>query len=447
MLKKIMFFIKVNPQYLIYTYWLLIVGFIAFAIDYAIVPDEAVHFTAVEYYSRHTPNPFLSEQSDSFNAGQLTRLGSYIYYYLMGFVYNFGIFINKNPLILVRLLSALFSLGTLIYLNKIADLLRVEKKIKLAALFLIANLPMFLIISAGVNYDSLSIFVSTLIAYHFIQLSKKFTVYRSLILFNLIILAPLVKFSLAPISLVAVASYAILFFTRAKSKKKNKNIKTKEKIIISSLLIALVIISGILIERYVINYIDYGVFNPVCDQVLTKEQCASNFVYQRDQQYIDAQLQQPTINYIHYTAQWLQIMNARTYGVLAHNNFIDNYTVIYTGLLISIVLVLMFIRRFMLTRKNMYIAVVAVFYTAVLIYVNAGGYERSQQIGLAVQGRYLFPVAFIFTLLTLSLYTKEFNKIRASFAYKLLIILLITFALLAGPFNLYYGTNSTWWFR
>lgn len=450
-IKRIYKFIVGNPHYFVITYFVLVAGLFAYSLNYAIVPDEGPHFTSIEYYSRFTPSPFIDVQDDAFESGDLTRLGSYLYYYFMGFIYNFAEGLGVNPLIPIRMTSVLFGGLTLLFLSKIGRLLNLEKKAATTILFLIANIPMFIVIAAGVNYDALVIVLAVITAYLMLLMSKKITLWRVLVLLIVVGIGPLVKFAFAPLSLVATVVLIYYLFSassyRMPKKIPEQVINTFKGWRLWATLLLIVTLIGVIFlftERYVVNYLEYGALNPKCDLVLTEDQCQNNFVYRRTKIYENANLEEPTVRLVSYLPQWYDLMISRTYGVLAHKSFNENAMIINIGLVLSLLLMIAFIRRYNFNKEGLYIVFSLLVYLTALVATNISGYKRSQEIGMAVQGRYLFPIAFPFIIYTVSLYAALFRKYRSNKLYSLVCIMILSFAVWAGPVNLTQGINESW---
>lgn len=443
MLKKLINLVMRKPEIVVFIYFFSLASIIAYLIVYGIVPDEVVHYGSIQYYSRFFPKLFLPRQIDSFYLGEVSRQGSFLYYYLAGFFYKIIVDIKLDPLIFVRFFSVVFSTLTLIFLNKIAIFLNMEKKLRIVALFFIANVPMFLVISAGVNYDALVIMLATIICYLMLLLSKRITTTKSLTLFIFVVIGPLIKFAFAPISFSALVIYGYLFITR---KHKIQIAKERRSILFINLVLltVLLICSFVFAAKYIKNYLDYKAINPRCDRVLTIEQCKENFVYRRTEIYGKAKLKEPKLNQITYLAEWSRLMNERTAGILGHKVFKGNEGIFYISYLITMCIFIIFIKNYKFRRSTIYIVFVTIFYTICLILNNQSAFKVSQDISLAVQGRYLFPISFVFAVFSLSLAFKSTYKNRNSSIYNLVLICLIVFSLILGPWNIRNGINRQW---
>jgi hypothetical protein len=446
MLRKIKAFIREKPEYLIYLYFLLVAGSLAYLLVYAIVPDEGVHYAAVEYYAKHTPSPFVGPQTGGFEAGELAKNGSFFYYYLLGFFYNIADFLQTDPLVPLRMLSVVASVGTLILLGAIADFWKIEKKAKLAGLFLVANIPMFLFISAGVNYDAWIIFLATLAAYILLRLAKQMSLVGGLALLNIIVFGPLIKLAFAPLSIVATSFLILLTIRSYVSKKVSiKMPQKRQQFVSTTLLVCLFLLgAGLFVGRYVNNYAKYQKLNPDCDQVMSVQVCSRNFVYRRAQIYKNANLTEPEVRSQIYLPSWVGLMVERTYGLLGHKLFINSLLLTNIGVVLFYVMLASFIRKFRFEWGGMYIVLAAATYLTGLILTNISSYKETQEIGLAVQGRYWFPVLIPFIFYIMHLNNKFLTKYSNKLAYRLVIVVVVLFSIYSGIPNILRGTNRSW---
>jgi hypothetical protein len=442
MLRRLLEQVKNNPIYLVYFYFILVAGFLAFSFTYGVAPDEKVHYPAVELYSSHTPFPNIPTQTDFFEAGQVSRSGSFFYYYISGFFFRFFDIININPLVPLRLINVLMATLTLMVLYKISRLLGVEKRISTAAVFVIANIPMFIVLSTGVNYDNAIILLSALAALYLLKLSTEFTVINSLFLLNFLAIGAITKFAFMPIAFVSGAYLVYLFLTKKENIRRKVSKKSKRKIIILSMSLGFMLL--LFAERYGGNYVMYKQLNPSCESVLSEKECTNNLVYKRAEIYKAAELEEPVVNYGNYIPDWYEFMTIRTFGVLGHKYFTYDFRIIYTGMALSLILGVAFIRRFKFDRSTNYIPLVFFVYVVALICTNISSYKVTQEAGLAVQGRYIFPVSLVFIIYIISLHNRLLNKKSSNNSYKIVLFLLIIFAMLIGPLNIRNGINYTW---
>jgi hypothetical protein len=167
--------------------------------------------------------------------------------------------------------------------------------------------------------------------------------------------------------------------------------------VLSLAIVTIAISGGLFLERYAVNMFTYGNIRPDCSQILTESQCRENYVYDRTKLYKEANLPAPTTPLDVYVVMWYRTMIERTYGLLAHRSFKLNNAVVTCVTLAGYVLIALSLRRLFspMHRKmpdDAIIPLITVVYITALISTNREIYMYSQEIGLAVQGRYWLPV-------------------------------------------------------
>lgn len=139
-------------------------------------------------------------------------------------------------------------------------------------------------------------------------------------------------------------------------------------------------------------------------------------------------------------------MISRVYGLLGHKQFTANAQIINTAILGFYILIVLIIRRISLGDGIILIIPgMFVLYTLVLISVNIGSYKLSQNLDLAIQGRYWFPVLLPLIIYTLYLYNNYLTK--HNIHRKLIIGIMVIFSLRAGLPNIVSGIQNNGWLR
>lgn len=438
--------IKKKPEYLVYIYFFLITSVLALSMKILQVgPDETIHIGIIEHYAKYSLDPFLVKQTTDFNLGELTRNPSYFYNYILSiFVRLFRLLHIYTPYLL-RMINVILGSLTLVGLNWLGRELKLPNKIRFLILFFVANIPMYLFLSAVVNYDNLVILLSTIGITTAVSISNNFDIKKMYILTLIIIIGPIVKLSFVALS--TVFTIFILYtavLNRRKMLKSFSSYSHKPLIVILALSIALISI-GLFSERYGPNLLKYQALKPSCEKVLTDSQCSENFIYTRTKIYKDAKLAVPTINPVGYIVEWSKIMVSRTYGLLGERSFKNWPIVIMIGNVIFanfLALLIIMYRPFKHT-KYWFIPASAFVYLAGLILTNINIYRYSQEIGLAVQGRYWFPILFPLLMYSGYLFQKTF-KVAFQNNTNILLYIAIGLLIVMGPINILHGIGPHW---
>lgn len=133
--------------------------FIAIRLDTGISPDEPAHFIFSKHYSTTWGKP--PDTLETYSQGWYIEQNPFLYYWTNGRIINLTQLINPSVtdatlLLILRLLSSLYSTGTLIFLYLLSKLIIHKAWWRLLPVFLLSNTLMFVLLSGGVNYDNLA---------------------------------------------------------------------------------------------------------------------------------------------------------------------------------------------------------------------------------------------------------------------------------------------------
>ena len=132
--------------------------YVALNLAEGIVPDEKAHFIFSKVYATTWGIP--PDSPETYAQGWYIAHNPFLYHWINGRVINLIMFFNPaasnwDLLIVLRLTSVLYSLGTLYFCYLLAKELIRKPWWPLLPVFLLANTLMFVFISGGVNYDNL----------------------------------------------------------------------------------------------------------------------------------------------------------------------------------------------------------------------------------------------------------------------------------------------------
>ncbi len=437
--------IKTRPELLIYIYFVIAASFLAVIIKFGVGPDEIYHHDFIKYYGANSADPFITSQTYAYYLGELTREPAYLYHYLLSFPYRIADFLGINTVVFLRFINIFFGLLSLIVLNRLALTLKLGNYIRFASLLFIANIPMFLFLSSSINYDNLIIFLSVLSLLLLIQLSKSFNALRFLLASLIMVAGPLIKHSFLPISTAIFIFLVIILFKNRRDIYGKSLAIVKKRKITSILLAVLVIIStGLFLERYVQNYLQYSTYAPKCHKIIEIEKCRQSALLADGEKVRKFAPKIESVNPVTYLPKWLTIMNSRIFGVFSHEKFQENKTIMQATFVVLVVTFLLFIRWFKF-RKDLFayvIPVAFVIYTAALIYTNMKSYKISSDINRAVQGRYWLPVLLPFFIYVASL--RKFNIYPNKLFFKTVFVITVIGIFAMGMPNILHGIDQSW---
>ncbi len=426
--------------------------FLALKLQKGIIPDEPAHFAFSEYFSTTWGIP--KDSPTTYIYGWYINQNPFLYFWLNGRALNILHLIVPSAsewqmLIFLRILNAVYSLGTVIFCYLLSKEIIRHKWWQLLPVFLLTNTLMFVFLSGGVNYDNLANLFSAAGLYFLVRVfyGKDF-VSNSLGWIICICLGTLVKYPILPLALAM--GIAWLIFT-IKYRKLLFPIKIYGAKMIAMSLISVGVIAGNL-GIYGVNLVKYHAITPACTDFLSTSVCElSPFVERYNQISLDHKLtitesiQLGYPNPIEYVVDsWIPNMFYRIFGILAHLSYFPSHIIILYRLLLFWGILLAF-RYWKKPAFGIYSLIgIFVFYALVLLYMN---YDSELIYGfkqIAMQGRYIFPViGAAYVLIGYFLMNVQNRALRV---LTLVSTLALFFA--GGPikFILHYNTIFQGWF-
>lgn len=426
------------------TFWLMLVYFAAKAFYFAlrirerVFPDEASWFGMVEIFSRSSFLPVDSPESYPF--GLITHIPS-LYFFLLGKVLQCNVF-PINDLVFLRLINVVTSVVSVVFAWRLARALALTLAVRCLFLVMLTNTVMFTFVSAAVSYDTLSTLCAVLSLYYLVLFFQKRLVTYVLLGCFFALAGTLTKVVLLPYGLALLL--AVAFNERGRLLWLVKELPTFIVSLRGRDAVFAALCLGALaanVALYGGNFFRYGSVLPGMEQVLPVEACLQNRLFARDyvvREYqsgrltlLDAQriaLQirdpgdrasawnrlaeavndrqqgpSPRMGRWRYALEWGEVVVSRTYSVAAHfslfkypHDFYPYYAIFFLAAMLWI-----FRCRELLVPGMGGVIIVALFYSLFLMQgVNYTIYRISGAMGLALTGRYMFPVLVPLYLLT-----------------------------------------------
>ena len=426
--------------------------FLAFNLQTGIIPDESHRFGVSKYLVNTWGIP--KDIPLTKISGEYIRQGSFLGYWI--YARLLSIFITFAPsatewqlLVFLRLMNALFSLGTVVFVYQISRKIINNKWIQLLPVFMITNTLMFVFLSGGVNYDNPAIFFCTVSLYYFIKSIKdeEFIV-SSLTWLVMISTASLIKYSILPLAFIMVVLWVVFYIKTKPVVSFRKLMRFKELFLALVLLILLACNFSI----YGLNIIRYHSLQPQCYDVYPEEICdVSTYVVRHrnlalpEKRNVFQAFKQGDPEPIRYIYDyWIRTMMDRIFGIMGHKIYFP-INVSYFHLLAfwSFGLGMRYIRKPNFSIIS--IIIIIVFYALTLVQMNYRS-ELTYGFGtsIALQGRYIFPVITLMFVFWGYILECVSNKLIQYTTIGVLIALFIY----SGPmrFIMYYQTVFADWF-
>ena len=377
--------------------WFIVQAFyIALAVKFGIPPDESFHFNLIKLYSESGLSPILLDQVDYYFLGEVVKTPFFLYHWLLSI--PFSLFADSQyaylPLRIVNIALGVFSL---MVIYKISDLLKVTPLVRNISLFMFANTLMFVFLSSAISYDNLFLLLSLGGIYLILQNRVNYSLSNILALFVVIATGLLTKVTFIPLALILLFFLVVQTARQKNIVEKLKSQFFRKKNLNIALMILLILFSGLVLQRYGSNLIQYGTYKPACDVVLEVQQCQQNYLYNRNQAIYGYDSRPPELSGFQYLFDWMYLIQARTIGVLGHVSLEGHARALLLLQILTGIWIVLAVRLWNKHNKAMTLAIIyALFYGLIVLIENNGIYNEVGRVGFAIHGRYIFTSLALF---------------------------------------------------
>lgn len=412
--------------------FLLFTVYMAFNVKMGISSDSWYHLKVSQEYAKTLGIP--ENNPDTYQWRDISHI-PYLYFWINGRILNLNsILLNINEAILLRIISILYSLLTVIGVYLLSKEFLNGKILQTLPTVILTNTLMFLFLSSSINYDNLGNLFAVFSIYFFIKSIKNRgeNIFPILMILTLC-LGVLTKYTLTPLAFILVLLLSIDIWKNRNTWK--LNIGRKELL----LLIPTIILIALNIQLYGTNLYKYKELTPSCEKVLTYEQCLSNGVFYRDEitiPSVDVDLfrmikQGERVDPISYSIIWTWLMTKKIVGIMGDSSFYHSIPVItifflfYVGTFLYGVFN---IKKY--TPIERYLLGILFLYGLILMIVqNYDMYLKKGYPDLALQGRYIFPVIAPLYISLVMTWAKIKNKRVRNIVVISILILLIALSI------------------
>jgi hypothetical protein len=426
--------------------------FVAFNLQRDIVPDEPYHFQVSKDFSTTWGIP--EEVPFAISSGVYIRQNPYLAFWLYGRALTILdlFFPTASPwqqLMYLRIVNSFFSIGTILFVYLIAKELIKDKWWQLLPVFALTHTLMFVLLSAGVNYDNLANMLCAGGAYFLLRLLKgKAFLENSLAWMICIAAAAWIKDAILPLA-AAMAVVTVIYFLKNRPQI-NLAMFSNAKVILLSFFLLILIVGNFSI--YGVNLIKHQSLTPACRDYFSDEACKNTtFAIRRAQLALPEKpnmfqaFRQGYPEPIRYAFDtWIRAMLMKIFGIMGGQQSYYPISITYYHILLYCIIALG-IRYFKGASFSTYsLSGIVGFYTLALFIKNYDTDLAYGFIQVAHQGRYIFPViGIIYGLFSYGLYQVPNPWIR-----KITILITILLFIYGGPirFLIYYHSVFADWF-
>jgi uncharacterized membrane protein len=426
--------------------------YLAFNLKMGVSPDSYYHLEVSQAYSETLGIP--ENTPETYKWQDITRI-PYLSLWLNGRILNLNeATFNFDDVIVLRIFNILTALGTLIFVYLISKRLVKNKWGQILPVFLLSNTLMFVFLSSSINYDNLTILLSTMTMYflvRFLQNPKELK--YTLLIFVFLLLGLLVKSSVLPLTAIIVLVWGYVLLKKKIVKVEYlKQLLTYQNLVLLTIFGLLVILN---FNVYGVNLLVFGKLGPSCTEILTYEQCLENGVFYRSIykiptvfegnifEAIQLILTGQRIGPLLYLPYWVVEMSKKIFGIMGDRSLFMRYEYLvpYFGYFFLGLFLIIKNRKKLKLEEKVLIAISVFYALVVAYYVNYQAYLRHDWMDLALQGRYIFPVLPIVYVV----FSKYFLKIKNKKLLRMLIVGLVVLFVL-GNIGYFFVYVSTDWF-
>jgi hypothetical protein len=454
--------------------------YLAVNISPLVPPDEVTHFGVCKIFSTVF---FLPENSPaSYQYGLVTNI-PWLYYWIMGKLLYLNFF-GISDLVFLRLLNIPLAFATIYYVWRTLRLLTDDRLAQMLLIVAMTNTMMFTFLSAFVSYDNLANLLAAMALYYLFAFLKERSGAMLTLSFLCQLAGCLTKLTFLPLVLILNIVLivhevrklprlpaALMDFLRTSCRRRQ------------GMMLALLLGLTLNIVLYGGNYIRYRSIAPDMATVISVESAmqyrlaARGYILSmfkegrisKEQALVMAsRIKQPddrasteytiesyeelknsgfkTMGLATYIPRWIETMAAGIFGIFAHLAISNFWPTIAPIAFLGVLTIIAFIIRWRpwdADGLSTYLAVIAVFYGAFLMYgVNYRDYLDSGAFYTALQGRYIFPVIGPIYVLS-GVYLMRLFKGKAA---RLTVFALAVFILIVCDFPFFLSNITPEWF-
>ncbi len=409
-------------------------------IRYAVSPDESHHFWMSRLFYQ-TRDFFLKDGPGTYAFGTVSTI-PYLYHLILGKLLHFNV-CDVSRLAFWRGINVTLSLSYFIFAYLLIREITANKIIHIASLIIQSNLLMFVFLSGMISYDNLVNLLGVISSLCILLFLKtQLRIYLWLVLITMMV-GGLTKISYLPliiIQLVVILPFLPAVFRNAVSILSPPLLKM-EWILIPVMIILL----GLCFKLYLGNIVNYGSVFPSAEKVISKEIAMKYYGQSKVlDQLIKSKAQRGELPFTKFARRYYYRAQSIILGIMAHLNMPKTTREMekYNNVLLFYLFVLLISLKFILQDYRLLVLFsISALYILTVFFVNYWAYQNHFAFGVALQGRYHFPV--LASAVSFFSYTFLF---RFNDQVKLLLVGILALIFIPGGFFWFLSKAGPEWF-
>lgn len=406
-------------------------------------PDELRHLYISKIYQE---NPYIIPFNDKPEYARIlfeTPATPYLYHLTMGWLLHCNVF-KVDDLSYLRGINAALSAIFFIYLVLLLRQLHEDRYGILISLAFCTNVFMLVYLWGSVSYDNFTNLFAIASFYYFVRFMKKWEISSLVLLVIFMGAGSLTKFTFLPLALFfgIIIGWRLctsnLLGRMVSALKKART--TPGKLLLLPIALTIVVLN---LFHYGGNIVKYNAVMPSVEDV-RGEGMARDPISKRNKRILTDPSKPLQMSAPLFTLQWIWVTNKRIFGVCSHKTIYlgEDRLWLINGLLLLAGLFFLYNCKDLLTNTTDLLLVLCCSSYWMLVFLNNYfSYTEHHVFGVALQGRYLFPVYFVLAGLIIKYIVR---KVRTRMKF-LLFILVFTVFFSNGLQYFLRHANSSWY--
>lgn len=278
------FFVGVMVVFVIQALWL------AASAIYPLPFDEYYHVGIIQLYAEQW-SPWIDAQPAAANLyGDVTRLSSYLYHYLMSFPYRLVRLAVNQPaaqIVALRFINVALMATSLVLFHRLLRRGGLSRAIVNVTMAIVAFTPIVPLLAAHVNYDNAMLALAPLFLSGIYTIATAPAVKSGLLAGTLSLgfVTSLIKSAFLPVLAAGTLYVLAVLWRRHRSSLLPRAVQAWRVLrrgLQVGLVVSVLVSSGLFVERYGINLIQYGTIRPQCHQIQPVTVCLGHSPWRRN---------------------------------------------------------------------------------------------------------------------------------------------------------------------
>jgi len=389
-----------------------------------ISPDESYHLQVSLFHMR-SPTFFIKDSPETYAYGAIS-VRPYLFHFLMSKLLVLNVF-NISNLIFLRLTNILIGLLSLYLTFLLTKEVTKNRWIQLGVLIVQTNILMFVFLASMISYDNLVNLISVASFLFLIRFLRTFSRYNLMMLFITMLAGSLTKVAYPPI--VIIQLFILIAYSKAIYRNRQKIFYPSLSIQDGVLLLSLIVLFTLNLKLYGHNVITYGQVQPKSSKVFGHEKAYRYYSQsQRDYDLRSTVKERTMLPFTVYLFNYVIRTEQSILGIVGHKQLVKTNHGLFLYRFLVLLSVFLFALNYKKTFKHSTMKILMVSfisYALIVLFTNYQSYHALRLFGLALQGRYNFPIFALVDIFIVYNLLAQFRDLTKIVALTIITVLLV----------------------